>query len=713
MKSVVFVAAVFFCLQSVADEWFPFSPPADQLAATAIDLRALNDKTAGEHGFIATKGGEFVASKTGEPVRFWGVNGPPHDLSGDALKTSARRLAKYGVNLGRLHGPVFDKTGNSDQKKIAHAQEIVAALKKEGIYAHFSIYFPLWFQPQPDNAVLKGYDGKTHPFAALMFNHDFQQKYRDWWKALLTTPNPQTGERLIDDPAVFGLEIQNEDSFFFWTFDSKRIPDAQLHILEKQFGDWLKNKYGSIENALAKWDGIKTPRDNPSEGCVGFRPLWNMFSEKKARDKDTAAFLFELQRNFYRDTCAYLRSLGFKGVITASNWSTASPEIFGPLEKWSYAQTDFIDRHGYFGVEHKGEASEWSIRNGHTYTDRSALRFEPTLPGKAKQFVHPAMDPTYDGKPSMISETTWNRPNRFRSEAPLYFAAYGVLQGTDAIVHFAHDGDRWSVKPNYFMQPWTLMAPSQMAQFPAAALIYRKGLIQRGDVLARVRLNTNDLLNLKGTPLPQDASLDELRLKDIPTGGELKAGERIDPLIHYVGRVEVSFTGEPTRAQVDDLSRLISHSKQHVSSSTGELMLDYGKGLLTINAPQAQGASGNLGSGAISLRDVSIECGSDNAHVVVVSLDGADLSSSKRMLLQVMSEEKATGFATEDGGNGVKKITDIGRDPWLVKNLNGTVKFETPVEFQALDFNGYPAGEKKTGADVKLAPTTIYYLITR
>src|SRR5690606_36735445 len=104
-------------------------------------------------------------------------------------------------------------------------------------------------------------------------------------------------------------------------------------------------------------------------------------------------------------------------------------EVFGPLERWSYTAGDFIDRHGYFSVAHKGENSAWSIREGHTYADRRALAFEPTTPGKSSEFVHPAMDITYNNKPSMISETTWNRPNRFRSEAPLYYAAYGALQG--------------------------------------------------------------------------------------------------------------------------------------------------------------------------------------------------------------------------------------------------------------------------------------------
>src|SRR5205823_11333645 len=143
---------------------------------------------------------------------------------------------------------------------------------------------------------------------------------------------------------------------------------------------------------------------------------------------------------------------------------------------------------GYFGCLNKGDAAEWSIRDGHTFIDRSALRFEPEQPGKPKDFVNTIMDIHYDGKPSMVSEMTFNRPNRFRSEAPLYYACYGALQGSDCIVHFACDGTQWSVKPGYFMQPWTMMGPATVGQFPAAAMIYRKGLIATGDLLADLDL---------------------------------------------------------------------------------------------------------------------------------------------------------------------------------------------------------------------------------
>lgn len=713
------------CSFAAADEgtatsgWFPFNPPPDSFSATnAIDLRSLNETFAGEQGFIQVKNGEFIHSNTGEPVRFWAVNGPPHNLNGDALRQCARTLAKYGVNLVRVHGGYFDKDGEVDLAKVKHAFEIVEAMKGEGIYTYFSIYFPLWLAPKADLAWLPGYNGKQHPFASLFFNPEFQVRYRQWWAALLTTRIPSTGKRLIDEPAVAGLEMQNEDSFFFWTFSENNLPDPELQMLERQFAEWLKNKYGSLESALDKWNGLRVKRDSPAEGRIGFRPLWNMSHEKTVRDQDTVRFLLETQTRFYSETYSFLRGLGFKGPITASNWATASPEVFGPLEKLSYSVGDFIDRHGYLSCNHKGPSSEWSIREGHTYSDRSALRFEAEDPSKPKQFVHPAMDPHYGDKPSMISETTWNRPNRFRSEAPLYYAVYGALQHSDAIVHFALDGARWSVKPAFWMQPWTLMSPAMAGQFPAAALIFRQGLVQAGETVAEIQLSKKDLLALKGTPLPQDAALDELRLKDVPAGSDLKPGQRLDPLLHYVGRATVRFTDGASGLTVAQLRRWIDHDSQTVKSTTGELLLDYGKGVLTIDAPQAQGVSGALrAAGKTETQDLIVQSDLELGHIVCVALDKHPLKSSRRWLVQVMSEEKASGFETELVSERVKRITQIGQDPWLVRQLGGTIHFKGQetgtLTIQPLDLNGYPKGEALRGPQLQLEPQTIYYLVTR
>lgn len=697
--------------------WFAFAPTERPDAACAFDLRLLNEKSAGDGGFIAVRGHQFIHSATGRPVRFWAVNGPPHDLKDrDALRRCARLLARYGVNMVRLHGGVFDADGEVDPAKVRHTIDVVQAMKPEGIYSHLSIYFPLWLKPKPGLKWLDGYDGSKHPFAALYFNKDFQRQYRSWWKALLLTGG-ENGRRLVDEPAVAGVEIINEDSYFFWTFNADNIPDAQLRIVETQFADWLRQRYGSLEAAMEKWGGLKHKRDNLAEGRVSFRHPWNIINEKKQRDKDTVRFLLESQMRFYEETIRFLRDLGFRGVITCSNWTTASPQLLGPLEKYSYTPGDFIDRHGYFSCNHKGPNAEWSIRDGHTYNDRSALRFDAEQPGKPRSFVHPVMDVEYNGKPSMISETTWCRPNRYRSEGPLMLAAYGALQETDGIVHFALDGATWTVKPRFFMQQWTLMSPAMMGQFPAAAVIYRAGLVATGDVLAEVNLKLDDLLDLRGTPMPQDAAFDELRLKDVPQGTEIRPGNVIDPLVHFAGRTRTSITAEGGQHKMADLSRFIDRKAQMVTSSTGQLRLDYGKGVLLINAPAAQGVSGHLReAGAVNLADISIESDMELGHIVAVSLDGRPLATSARILLQVMSEEKNSGWRTEPAGD-VKRILSIGRDPWLAREMSGTVRLKRTdagrLKVTALDHAGYPAGQAGAAGEIRLQPQTLYYVIER
>jgi hypothetical protein len=701
------------------DRWFPFDPPGDAFSSgSATDLRFLNERFAGEHGFVGVKDGQFIQTGNGQPIRFWAVTGPPKELEGDALRKCARLLAKHGVNLIRIHLGYFDSSGEVDLSRVRHSIEVVEAMKAEGIYTVFSIYFPLWLKPTPATVWLRGYDGKEAPFAALFFNPDFQAKYREWWTALLTARSPTTGRRLADEPAVAALEMLNEDSLFFWTFDTESMPDAQARLLEKTFGEWVVRRYGSLSVAFARWDGLKAKRDAPADGRVGVRPLSIVLREKTLRDQDTVRFLFETQTRFYRETFTFLRQLGFKSAITASNWTTASPEVLGPLEKLSYTVGDFIDRHGYFSCNAKGPESEWSIREGHTYSDRSALRFDAEEPGNPKQFVHPVMDPHYDTKPSMISETTWTRPNRFRSEAPLYLAAYGALQHSDAIVHFALEGARWAVKPDLYMQPWTLMSPVMMGQFPAAALIFRRGLVSTGPVLAEVDLNRDGLLRLQGTPLPQDSALDELRLKDVPRSSLLRPGKRLDPLLHYAGRVNVRFTATPSVVKQSDRGAYIRREDQTVTSATNELKLDYGKGVLTIDAARVQGASGNLQSaGQIGTGDLVVSSPLDLAHIVVVSLDDLPLAVSRRMLLQVMSEEKPSGFRPDRVSDPVKRIASVGTDPWLVKEFTGTVSFKRPdaarLRVTALDLNGYAAADAGSAERIVLRPRTIYYLVAR
>jgi hypothetical protein len=696
--------------------WFRWSAADDPAAASEIGLRGLNERWAGEKGRIVVKGAGYAHGETGEDVRFWAVNTSAHHPRQEGeLAREARLLAAYGINLVRIHGAVFDGRGEIDRGIVRQIARMVRAYRAEGIYSHLSIWFPLWLKPPAGLEWLPGYDGGKFAFATLMFDPKFQEKYQGWWREVLAAPD-ESGKPLLDEPALMSVEIQNEDSFFFWTFEPNLIPEPHYARLQERFGSWAAARHGSIEAALEAWGtGARMEGDDPAAGRLAFRPLATMAIARTTRDRDTAAFLFELQSAFYRGQIAFLRGLGFRGLITASNWTTADAAVFGPLEKASYLAGDFLDRHGYLGSGQKGQFAEWSIRAGHTYRDRRVLRFEPEEADGDPAYLLPGVDIEYNGKPSMLSESTWCRPNRHRGEAPLHFAVYGLLQGSDAIVHFVFDGSRWSVQPQHWMQPWTLMAPAMMGQFPATALIYRGGLVDEGPVLADVELALPDLLALAGTPLPQEAALDDLRRKDIPAEQRVAASrDRIDPLVHYAGRTRVTI-GETKKTVVQPLDRLVRRGEKIVAAGNGQIVLDYGRGVLRVDSPRVQAASGALAGEPVRLSMLEVQTPLDPAHVVLVPLDGLPLAASRRMLLQVMSEERNSGWKVEPAGDAGWRILDIGRDPWEVRRLEGRVALlgweNRPVTVTALDTSGMRTARRWAATAWDLEPDTVYYLV--
>ncbi len=100
---------------------------------------------------------------------------------------------------------------------------------------------------------------------------------------------------------------------------------------------------------------------------------WNMTrdgmqgEDKRKRMTDQIAFLATTQRSFYRDTAAYMEDLGCKSPISASNWTTADNLVLGGVERWTYLASDVVDKHGYFGGKHEGDAAGYSVSEGHTY----------------------------------------------------------------------------------------------------------------------------------------------------------------------------------------------------------------------------------------------------------------------------------------------------------------------------------------------------------
>jgi hypothetical protein len=708
---------------------FLFNPGVDFFAASPIDLRSLNESQAGENGFIQVKGENFIHAKTGQPERFWAVNVGMESIQMDAvtLKSMARFLAKRGVNMVRLHGPLWSENLQTiSPSAIQPLFAFIAAMKNEGIYTCLSIYFPIWLNLDASNPLTSqfaGYSGQ-HPFALLFFNAQFQEIYEGWWRSLLTTVNPATGKTLKEDPALAMVELVNEDSYFFWTFNPyETIPQAQIEILEQQFGAWLTTKYGSLEQAQKEWtEGNKAisatvKGDHPNAGRMGFLPLWQLVQQRQSqRAQDTAAFLAGNQQQFFQRAIAFLRKdLGYQGLIYASNWITADAQILGPLDKFTNTVADFMDRHGYFSGPHEGPNAAYALNPGETYEDHSALLFQSSDQKQAQDFNLPIMDIRYNGKPSTITEINWPMPNRFRADFPLLAAAYGSLQESDGFFFFVTNRPAWEAQLGKF----EIATPAIMGQFPATAFIYRKGLIQPGETVVDVSLNIKDIFQLKGAPVAAPQNLDEFRAKDIPTGQVLQTNQAqsIDPLAFLVGKVNLNFTTTENSARQVELSQWIDRKAKTIQSSTKQLRWDYGQGLVTVNAPQVQGATGFLQqAGDIKLRDMQIKSDLDYGTILLVALDNQPIAQSRRILLQVMSEEQNVGWKTT--GSPRKTIQSVGSPPAIaVRNLSGQISLQRSdaqtLKVTALDFNGYPTTQLGNAAHFSLQPNRLYYLIEK
>lgn len=709
--------------------WFAFEPDRDDFSKEALlDLRRLNQEYAGIDGPLTARGDHFAFAKSGAPVKFWAVNTLVPSTDKEAVYL-ARFLAKRGVNMVRLHTPVVDKSNPDprqvDMKYLDRIHFFVNELKKQGVYTKLSFYFPLWFTINA-KWELPGY-GDQHkkeeffrrPYGLLYYHPQVQEIYKAQARTLLQTKNPYSGLSMAEDPAVAMIEAVNEDGFFFWTFSPYKNPTPECMVpLEQFFGAWLGKKYGSIEKAREAWGPDKMPKhpDAPEQGRAAFYENTGVmgnfdWAKKQRNDKrasDQLQFLVETQRDFYQFITGYYKNeLGFKGLVSASNWHTVDNGTLGALEKYTYTASDVVDRHGYFGGPHKGDASDWSIQAGNTYEDKSGLLVPDSLSAEI----------LYGDRPHMISEYNYTAPNRFRAEGPFMASTYGSLGGTDAFIHFRVHQSDWCNKEGKF----AVMTPTIMGQFPAMAAMYRLGMLQEGPAAAEVTLSLKNLYAFKGTPAEQPQHMDEMRKRDIPQGGVLQEAraQAIDPLAYYVGKVKVEITPDQEGAKLLDLSEYIDRQAKTIKSATGQLFWNWGKGVATVNTPLAQGACGFLkGYGEIKLSDITLNSDNEYGCIVAVALDGKPLKASGKILLQVMTEDQ--NYHWQTSGSKPMTIVSTGVPPILVKEFAGTVRLEReePDEMRVLplDMNGCAKPQIATGnrtVHIPLQKDTVYYMLLR
>jgi hypothetical protein len=700
-----------------------FEPDADRYEKPSpIDLRKLNEKVAGATGWVKrTADGDFALGD-GTSVRFWAVNTyAQNSLDLEGLKGHARFLAKRGVNMVRFHGAIEPKGEQSkltdvDHDEIDRAQKLVAAMKGKGIYTTISPYWAATDKVRPGWGIA-GHP-KGSPWGLLFWDETLQQGYKAWVKELLTRPSPYTGIPLGKDPAVALFQIQNEDSMLFWTIGG--IKGEELKRLQKLYAGWLAKQYGSLAKARERWAGEKLEGD--ADDAAGFYGMWEFHGGhqggKRQRLADQVHFYADTMYRFNKMIGDYVRKeLGCPVLVNAGNWRTANQVTLLDAERWSYTANEVIGSNRYVTSAHvnpnDGHRAGYMVSKGDFYEDISSLKQPRKLAINAKQVV---------GMPFIVSESTWVSPMSYQAEAPFLVAAYSSLSGVDAYYWFAigEPGfDRGLTK-------FQVANPAIMGGFPAAALLFRRGYVRRGDAAVHEERRAEDLWQLRSTLLAEEEAFDPNRdAGAIPKESSVKTA--VNPLAFLVGPVEVKYDGDPGKNRVADMAKYIDENKKRIRSITGELELDHAAGCCRLDAPKAQGVAGFLDTGSpYELSAVRIESKNAYASVLAVSLDGQDLKASKQVLVQVTTQCRPYGWKDAEASfqdnekkhtfHG-KRIEDTGAAPWNVWNTDLTISLKNSGLSKAtlLDANGYAvgpvAGTRSDGSFRVRLPANALYVV--
>jgi len=739
MYSVLLLATL-LGQSATAQTWSPpvtwaFEPKPDDFRSDALlDLRYLNEKTAGESGYLTVSPDGDFRLGNGKPVRFWAVNsGVGRDKPFHAtplgrqtepdLARHARFLAKRGVNMIRLHTQISPDPG----KRLTDINEAerdwiwrsVAAMKKEGIYTTLSPYWMVPMKFGKEWGLLGGSDQSAG--GLLFFDPTLQKGYREWLRALLTEKNPYTGIPLAKDPALGIFEIQNEDSLLFWTFGN--IKGEQKNNLGRLFAKFVTAKYGSLAKVKTAWGANTLPGDDFSKGILDFLGLWEVGqqlpSERSLRMGDQIQFLTETMRKFNADTVAFLRNdLGCKALVNAGNWRTADPTRLQDAERYSYTSTEVDAVNKYFGGIHKGPNEGWAIQNGDKFTSPSVLKDPRSAPFAIKQTA---------GRPMLVTESSWVFPNGCGTEGPFLTAAYQSLSGLDAYYWFATGDDEWTPPQsangyNPSQGKWLFGYPDILGTFPGAALMFRSGYVKQGTPAVSEVRRPEDIWNRRTPIISEEPGFDPNRdAKDVVQGSGVTGG--VDQLAFFVGPVEVKFEGKPTDTK-SIASKFIGNGE--VGSDTGELKLNYDKGFCTVDTPCAQGVAAFFSARpTFAMTDVTFASRNEYGSALAVSMDGKPIRESKKVLVQFGTRSRPTGWAekaaTIDLGNNQStpglEVVSYGKAPWQVikADLMVSIRNAGLTKASVLDMNGNRINQitlTKSGGQVKFAfPSNAMYVV--
>lgn len=670
----------------------------DHRAATTspADLAFLHDAPAGKDGYIRIQGGHFV-KPNGQRIRFWGVHltdWSPGSIELPAKEDTpmyARTLARYGVNIVRLH--FIDKwaptgitdgskndTRSFDPQQLDRLDFLVSELKKNGIYMDLNLNVGRLYK-EGDGVADAEQINRNWVKSLTLYDKRMIELEKEYAHNLLTHVNPYTKTEYRNEPAIAIVEIVNENGIGQGYNPPTKFYQEEL---DRLYNTWLKANLSAEQlQKLREQAGVQGDAMIP-------RLAGNArATAPKDRYETEVRFFMNLEDTFYQDMKTYLRSEGVKQPLIGSADHGHSGQPWVMLS--SLSKLDILDGHIYW--------------NQYVGAGNVPMVNDP-LHSTVVQLSRTA----FAGKPYTVSETNHPFPNEYAAEGIPILAAYAGFQDWDMIIMYTFEPKKDPAWQPYVGDPFDIsLDPVRMTEMSAGALMFLRGDVKPARQTIERTYSKEQVL---------DAGL-------LPGG--LRGGSEQPyftpgfplalPLEHGV-RVK-SLEGPPTAQYTASGANPIISDTKELSWYTS----DAKTGLVTIETDRTQALVGFIKANKKTLKNLGADISNDFATIVLTSMEDKPLAQSGKMLLSACSRMQNTDQKWNDARSGLGRGGQ-GHSPTLIEPVSGTVTLlniagAKSVSAVALDGSGKAIGAaiagKKTAAgwDIPVGtPVTTWYVVS-
>ena len=632
-------------------DWLPLEFNGNTIAGSALDFSTYLDAPAGKYGpVIVTKDGHFAFRDAPEKrIRFFGPNLIDSAVYidkalADDFVTKATRL---GYNTVRFHhfenallAPGAADSLTFDPKALDEFDYLFAELKKHGIYLCLDLYASRATRPG-DN--IKEIPGRRfeRPFVMkwlVPISESAMDNWKEFARRLLTHRNPYTGLTYAEDPALYSLNLVNENPLvILWNLNSSLVP-----IFEAKYFEYLKKK------------GLDTPANRASRSGLFIEFL-----------NDLHIRSIEEQRRFLKE------ELKLTALITDINM-TSKFTLNNARE-----HLDFVDNHQYW--DHPMFPVEpWKMP--YKFFNSSAIVNRAGLP----RYLMPVR---IFGKPYTITEFNYCSPNPNRHETAPLVGGYAGLQDWDGLYRFAWSHHRDFMKALDVPRGFDLVNDPQ-AQLAERIinLMFTQNYIRPAKPAFAFSYTQKQFRALTGTPEAEGDYPDAFTELGLYGRIGMLGADASFPGVQKLFPLEKGWEAELPRGARSALNNLRKSGK--IVSANGEITLDSKKKTLKVIAPQCEVMTF---SGDMSGKVMKLSGADRYQTLALLSLDGKELTESEKLLFIQMPNLGATRqkFANEHRS----LLESWGQLPILLEKCRADVELALPeMTVEALKLDGTPNG---------------------